>query len=183
MQFYYVIPGCDLSDGLRYLSTDSHIIEMFKCLTPLNPKVDVYVEHETPNPLSMDKPIVIRDFSDRSDDDVSIMLNDDGAGCSGYVDNGIEVGNDVSEEEFNDAQVHADVEELWYGHVEEDVVCQAMNGSDVCEHVNDDDNMFLDSDSDDVPSERLYDVTIHSQSSQIHYPNQPSQPHYPSQPS
>uniref|UniRef100_A0A2N9EX01 Uncharacterized protein n=1 Tax=Fagus sylvatica TaxID=28930 RepID=A0A2N9EX01_FAGSY len=182
MQFYYVIPGCDLSDGLRYLSTDSHIIEMSKCLTPLNPKVDVYVEHETPNPLSMDKPIVIRDFSDRSDDDdVGIRLNDDGAGCSGYADNGIEVGNDVSEEEFNDAHVH--VEELWYAHVEEDVVCQAMNGSDVCEHVNDDDNMFLDSDSDDVPFERLYDVTIHSQSSQIHYPNQPSQPHYPSQPS
>uniref|UniRef100_A0A2N9IXY2 SWIM-type domain-containing protein n=1 Tax=Fagus sylvatica TaxID=28930 RepID=A0A2N9IXY2_FAGSY len=166
MQFYYVIPGCDLSDGLRYLSTDSHIIEMSKCLTPLNPKVDVYVEHETPNPLSMDKPIVIRDFSDRSDDDdVGIRLNDDGAGCSGYVDNGIEVGNDVSEEEFNDAHVHANVEELWYAHVEEDVVCQAMNGSDVCEHVNDDDNMFLDSDSDDP--------------SQPHYPSQPSQQHYP----
>ncbi|GMY35276.1 hypothetical protein FCV25MIE_30518 [Fagus crenata] len=163
IKFYYVIPGCDLSDGLRYLSTDSHIIEMSKCLTPLNPKVDVYVKHETPNPLSMDKPIVIRDFSDRSDDDdVGIRLNDDGAGCSGYVDNGIEVGNDVSEEEFNDAHVHANVEELWYAHVEEDVVCQAMNGSDVCEHVNDDDNMFLDSDSDDVPSERLYDVTIHN---------------------
>uniref|UniRef100_A0A2N9FZE3 SWIM-type domain-containing protein n=1 Tax=Fagus sylvatica TaxID=28930 RepID=A0A2N9FZE3_FAGSY len=144
MQFYYVIPGCDLSDGLRYLSTDSHIIEMSKCLTPLNPKVDVYVEHETPNPLSMDKPIVIRDFSDRSDDDdVGIRLNDDGAGCSGYVD----------------------------------------NGSDVCEHVNDDNNMFLDSDSDDVPFERLYDVPIHNQPSQPHYPSQPSQPHYPSQPS
>ena len=122
MQFYYVIPCCDLSDGLRYLSTDSYIMEMSKSLTPLNPKVDVYVEHEPPNPLSMDKPIVIRDFSDRSDDDVSIMLNDDGAGCSGYVDNGIEVGNDVSEKEFNDAHVHADVEELWYVHVEEDVV-------------------------------------------------------------
>ena len=135
MQFYYVIPRCDLSDGLRYLSTDSHIIEMSKCLTPLNPKVDVYVEHETPNPLSMDKPIVIRDFSDRSDDDdVGIRLNDDGAGCSGYLD----------------------------------------IGSDVCEHVNDDDNMFLDSDSDDVPFERLYDVIIHSQPSQPHYPSQPS---------
>uniref|UniRef100_A0A2N9H486 PB1-like domain-containing protein n=1 Tax=Fagus sylvatica TaxID=28930 RepID=A0A2N9H486_FAGSY len=187
MQFYYVIPGCDLSDGLRYLSTDSHIIEMSKCLTPLNPKVDVYVEHETPNPLSMDKPIVIRDFSDRSDDDdVGIRLNDDGAGCSGYADNGIEVGNDVSEEEFNDAHVHANVKELWYAHVEEDVVCQAMNGSDVCEHVNDDDNMFLDSDSDDVPFERLYDVTIHSQSDthspHTHYPSQPSQPHYPNSP-
>jgi hypothetical protein len=174
MQFYYVIPGCDLSDGLRYLSTDSHIIEMSKCLTPLNLKVDVYVEHETPNPPSMDKPIVIRDFNDRSDDDdVGIRLNDDGAGCSGYADNGIEVGNDVSEEEFNDAHVHADVEEFWYAHVEEDVVCQAMNGSDVCEHVNDDDNMFLDLDFDDVPFERLYDVTIHSQSSQPHYPNSP----------
>uniref|UniRef100_A0A2N9J0V4 Uncharacterized protein n=1 Tax=Fagus sylvatica TaxID=28930 RepID=A0A2N9J0V4_FAGSY len=171
MQFYYVIPGCDLSDGLRYLSTDSHIIEMSKCLTPLNLKVDVYVEHETPN---SDKPIVIRDFNDRSDDDdVGIRLNDDGAGCSGYADNGIEVGNDVSEEEFNDAHVHADVEEFWYAHVEEDVVCQAMNGSDVCEHVNDDDNMFLDLDFDDVPFERLYDVTIHSQSSQPHYPNSP----------
>jgi hypothetical protein len=132
MQFYYLIIGCDLSDGLRYLSTDSHIIEMSKCLTPLNPKVYVYVEHETPNPLSMDKPIVIRDFSDRSDDDdVGIKLNDDGTGCSRYSDNGIEVGNDVSEEELNDNHVHVDVEELWYAHV----VCQALNGSDLCEHL------------------------------------------------
>ncbi|GMY14360.1 hypothetical protein FCV25MIE_09599 [Fagus crenata] len=184
MQFYYVIPGRDLSDGLRYLSNNSHIIEMSKCFTPLNPKVNVYVEHETPNPQSMDKPIVIRDFSDRSDDDdVGIRLNDDGAGSSGYADNGIEVGNDVSEEEFNDAHVHVDVEELWYAHVEEDVVCQALNESDACEHMNDHDNMFPDSDSDDVPFERLYDVTIHSQSSQTHYPSHPSQTHYPSQPS
>ena len=132
MQFYYVITGCDLSDGLRYLSTDSHIIEMSKCLTPLNPKVDVYVEHETLNPLSMDKPIVIKDFSDRSDDDdVGIKLNDDSASCSRYSDNGIEVGNDVSEEELNDNHVHVDVEELWYAHV----VCQALNGSDLCEHL------------------------------------------------
>ncbi|GMY19759.1 hypothetical protein FCV25MIE_14998 [Fagus crenata] len=180
MQFYYVIPWCDLSDKLRYLSTDSHIIEMSKCLTPLNPKVDVYVEHKTPNPLSMDKPIVIRDFSDRSDDDdVGIRLNNDGAGCNGYANNGIEVGNDVSEEEFNDAHVHANVEELWYAHVEEDVVCQSLNRS---EHVNDDDNMFLNSDSDDVLFERLNDVTIHSQSSETHYPSQPSQPHYPNSP-
>jgi hypothetical protein len=176
MQFYYVILGCVLSDGLRYLSTVSHIIEMSKCLTPLNPKVDVYVEHETPNSLSMDKPIVIRDFSDRSDDDddVGIRLNDDGVGCSGYADNEIEVGNDVSEEEFNDAYVHADVEELWYAHVEKDAVCQALNGGDVCEHMNEDDNMFLDSVSNDVPFERLYDVTIHNQSSQTHYLSQPS---------
>ena len=175
MQFYYVIPGCDLSNGLRYLSIDSHIIEISKCLTPLNPKVDVYVEHETPNPLSMEKPIVIRDFSDRSDDDdVGIKLNDDGTSCSRYSDNGIEVGNDVSEEELNDNHVHVDVEELWYAHVEEDVVCQALNEGDVCEHVNDDNNMFPDSDSDDVPFERLYDVIIHSQPSQPHYPSQPS---------
>ena len=60
MQFYYVIPGCDLSNGLRYLSIDSYIIEISKCLTPLNPKEDVYIEHETLKPLSMDKPIVIR---------------------------------------------------------------------------------------------------------------------------
>ncbi|GMY35076.1 gtp-binding protein sar1 [Fagus crenata] len=184
MQFYYVIPGGDLSDGLRYLSTDSHILETSKCLTPLNPKVHVYVEHETPNPLSMDKPTVITDFSDKSDDDdVGIRLNDDGVGSSGYEDNEIEVGNDVSEEEFNDAHVHADVEELWYAHVEEDVVCQALNEGDVCEHVNNDDNMFPDLDSDDVPFERLYDVTIHSQSLQTHYPSHPSQTHFPSQPS
>uniref|UniRef100_A0A2N9HPW4 Zinc finger PMZ-type domain-containing protein n=1 Tax=Fagus sylvatica TaxID=28930 RepID=A0A2N9HPW4_FAGSY len=43
-----------------------------------------------------------------------------------------------------------------------DVVCQALNGSDVFEHVNDDNNMFLDSDSGDVPFERLYDVIIHN---------------------
>jgi hypothetical protein len=30
MQFYYVIPGCDLSDGLRYLSTDSHISKIIQ---------------------------------------------------------------------------------------------------------------------------------------------------------
>ncbi len=53
-------------------------------------------------------------------------------------------------------------------------MCQALNGSDVFEHVNDDNNMFLDSDSGDVPFERLYDVIIHSQSSQTHYPSQPS---------
>ena len=52
----------------------------------------------------------------------------------------------------------------------------------MCEHVNDDDKMFLNSDSDDVLFERLYDVTIHSQSSQTHYLSQPSQPHYPNSP-
>lgn len=78
MQFYYVIPDHDFHNELRYLSNDNHIILLFKCPVPLNPKVDVYVEHKALIPLSMEKQLLIRDVSfeprvsdgDNDDDDV-----------------------------------------------------------------------------------------------------------------
>ena len=182
MQFYYVIPDHDFHNELRYLSNDNHIILLFKCPVPLNPEVDVYVEHKALIPLSMEKQLLIRDVSfeprvsdgDNDDDDVGewfdIELNEDDTGCSGY-DNEIdldvvtdEVSNDViSEEELNDVHVHDDDEDTWYEHVEEDVMGQDLNGSDGCEHVNDDDDMFLDLNFDDMVGERFYNVSLHRQ--------------------
>ena len=48
VQFYYLLPGLDLDNGLRYLSTNGDTHELFKCLDPIDPKIDIYVEHATP---------------------------------------------------------------------------------------------------------------------------------------
>ena len=48
VQFYYLVPGLDLDNGLRYLSTDGDTHELFKCLDPIDPKIGIYVEHATP---------------------------------------------------------------------------------------------------------------------------------------
>ena len=47
VQFYFVVLGLDLHNGLRYLSNDIDTQELFKCLDPIDPKIDIYVEHAT----------------------------------------------------------------------------------------------------------------------------------------
>ena len=47
VQFYYLVPGLDLDNGLRYMSTNGDTHELFKCLDPIDPKIDSYVEHAT----------------------------------------------------------------------------------------------------------------------------------------
>ena len=48
VQFYYLVPGLDLDNDLRYLSTDANTHELFKCLDSIDPKINIYVEHATP---------------------------------------------------------------------------------------------------------------------------------------
>ena len=48
VQFYYLVPGLDLDNDLRYLSTNANTHELFKCLDSIDPKIDIYVEHATP---------------------------------------------------------------------------------------------------------------------------------------
>ena len=42
------MPGLDLHNGLRYLTNDDDTQELFKCLDPIDPKIDIYVEHAAP---------------------------------------------------------------------------------------------------------------------------------------
>ena len=48
VQTYFVVSGFDLHNGPRYLSNDANTQELFKCLDPIDPKIDIYVEHATP---------------------------------------------------------------------------------------------------------------------------------------
>ena len=48
VQFYYLVLGLDLHNGLRYLTNDDDTQELFKCLDPIDPKIGIYVEHATP---------------------------------------------------------------------------------------------------------------------------------------
>ena len=59
VQFYYLVPGLDLDNGLRYLSTDGDTHELFKCLDPIDPKIGIYVEHATP----IQKQLLVKDIS------------------------------------------------------------------------------------------------------------------------
>ena len=59
VQFYYLVPELDLDNDLRYLSTDGDTRELFKCLDPINPKIDIYVEHATP----VQKQLLVKDVS------------------------------------------------------------------------------------------------------------------------
>ncbi|KAK4605282.1 hypothetical protein RGQ29_013376 [Quercus rubra] len=59
VQFYYLVPELDLDSDLRYLSTDGDTRELFKCLDPINPKIDIYVEHATP----VQKQLLVKDVS------------------------------------------------------------------------------------------------------------------------
>ena len=53
------MPRLDLDNGLRYLSTNGDTNELFKCLDPIDPKIDIYVEHSTP----VQKQLLVRDVN------------------------------------------------------------------------------------------------------------------------
>ncbi|XP_065633221.1 uncharacterized protein LOC136069068 [Quercus suber] len=59
VQFYFLVLGLDLHNGLRYLSIDANTQELFKCLDPINPKIDIYVKHAA----SVQKQLLVRDVS------------------------------------------------------------------------------------------------------------------------
>ena len=48
VQLYFLELGLDLHNGLRYLTNDDDTQELFKCLDPIDPKIDIYVEHAAP---------------------------------------------------------------------------------------------------------------------------------------
>ena len=126
--------GCDLHNGPRYLSNDADTEELFRCLDPIDPKIDIYVEHETP----VQKQLFIRDFSvvnvanlvgcgigvedvnvdvdDDDDNDVDVDVED---GDDALVDdefevsgNLVDVGNDSKGHDTNGAM--GDVTYEWY---------------------------------------------------------------------
>ena len=59
VKFYFLVPRLDLYNGLRYLSIDADTQELCKCLDPINPKIDIYVEHVA----SVQKQLLVRDVS------------------------------------------------------------------------------------------------------------------------
>ncbi|KAK9987881.1 hypothetical protein SO802_028120 [Lithocarpus litseifolius] len=59
VQFYFLVPGSDLNNGLRYLSTDANTQELFKCLDPIDHKIDIYAEHVT----LIQQQLLVRDIS------------------------------------------------------------------------------------------------------------------------
>ena len=71
VQFYFLVPWLDLHTDLRYLSINVDTQELFKCLDPIDLKIDIYVKHATP----IQKQMLVRDVSVVEDVDV-----DDGDG-------------------------------------------------------------------------------------------------------
>ena len=59
VKFYFLVPRLDLYNGLRYLSIDADTQELCKFLDPINPKIDIYVEHVA----SVQKQLLVRDVS------------------------------------------------------------------------------------------------------------------------
>nr|POF16124.1 hypothetical protein CFP56_15615 [Quercus suber] len=98
VQFYYLVPGLDLDNGLRYLSTDGDTHELFKCLDPIDPKIDIYVEHAIP----VQKQLLVKD--------VSVVDAANLVGCG--VDVEVDEGNGVRGKDGNGAV--GDVDYEWY---------------------------------------------------------------------
>nr|POE75864.1 hypothetical protein CFP56_05131 [Quercus suber] len=96
VQFYFLVLGLDLHNGLRYLSIDANTQELFKCLDPINPKIDIYVKHAA----SVQKQLLVRDVSVV---DVANLEND----------NLVDEGNAARGNDVNGAV--GDVDYEWHG--------------------------------------------------------------------
>ena len=84
----------DLHTDLRYLSTNVDTRELFKCLDPIDPKIDIYVEDATP----IQKQMLVKDVSVVEDVDVN--------GVDGDGDD-----NEVDVEDWNEALANDKFEE------------------------------------------------------------------------
>ena len=71
--------GLDLHNDLGYLSNDGDTQELFKCLDPIDPKIDIYVEDATP----IQKQMLVKDVIVVEDVDVNGV---DGDGDDNEVD-------------------------------------------------------------------------------------------------
>ncbi|KAL0014690.1 hypothetical protein SO802_001759 [Lithocarpus litseifolius] len=161
IQFYYLVPGLDLDNGLRYLSIDADTHELFKCLIPIDPKIDIYVEHATP----VQKQLLVRDVSVV---DVANLIGC-GVGVEGVGvvdidgdcdDNEIDVENgDVDEVDVEDGdEALADDEFEEGGNVVNEG--NDARGKDENGAMGDVDYEWYDSDYDDSANEQLYEITV-----------------------
>ena len=170
--------GLDLDNGLRYLSTDGDTNELFKCLDPIDPKIDIYVEHAT----LVQKQLLVRD--------VSVVDAANLVGCGVGVkgvgvddidgdcdDNEVDVENgDVDEVDVEDGDEALADDEFEEGGnvVDEGNGVRAKDGNGA---VGDVDYEWYDSDYDDPANEQLYKITVDDYTIQptITHNNQPSQ--------
>ena len=156
VQFYYLMPGLDLDNGLRYLSTDGDTHELFKCLDPIDPKIDIYVEHATP----VQKQLLVRDVSIVDATNlVGYDVGVEGVGVDGIDgdcdDNEIDVEN--GDVEDGDGALADDEFEEGGNIVDEGNGVRGKDGNGV---VGDVDYEWYDSDYDDLANEQLYEITV-----------------------
>ena len=129
----------DLYTNLRYLSTDVDTQELFKCLDPIDPKIDIYVEDATP----IQKQMLVKDVNVVEDVDVN--------GVDGDGDD-----NEVDVEDWDEALANDKFEEGG-NLVDEGNDARGNNGNGVMEDV---DYEWYDSDYDDPANEKLYEIIV-----------------------
>ena len=172
------MPGLDLDNGLRYLSTDGDTHELFKCLDPIDPKIGIYVEHATP----IQKQLLVKDISivDAANL-VGCGVGMEGVGVDGIDgdcdDNEIDVENgDVDEVHVEDGDgALADDEFEESGNIVDEG--NGVRGKDGNSVVGDVDYEWYDSNYDDPANEHLYEIIVDDHTIQpiIIHNNQPSQ--------
>ena len=151
VQFYFLVPGLDLHNGLRYLSTDVDTQELFKCLNPIDPKIDILVDHA----VLVQNQLLVKDVSvidvtnlvgcgvgveDADVDDV------DGDGDDNEVD--VEDGDEaLADDEFEDG-----------GNLVDDG--NDARGNDGNGAVGDVDSEWYDFDYDNPANEKLYEISM-----------------------
>ena len=129
----------DLHTDLRYLSTNADTQELFKCLDPIDPKIDIYVEDATP----IQKQMLVKDVSVVEDVDVN--------GVDGDGDD-----NEVAVEDWDEALANDKFEEGG-NLVDEGNDARGNDGNGVMEDV---DYEWYDSDYDDPANEKLYEIIV-----------------------
>ena len=129
----------NLHTDLRYLYTDVGTQELFKCLDPIDPKIDIYVEDATP----IQKQMLVKDVNVVEDVDVN--------GVDGDGDD-----NEVDVEDWDEALANDKFEEGG-NLVDEGNDARGNNGNGVMEDV---DYEWYDSDYDDPANEKLHEIIV-----------------------
>ncbi|XP_075675326.1 uncharacterized protein LOC142644634 [Castanea sativa] len=141
-QFYFLVLGLDLNNGLTYLSIDANTQELFKCLDPIDHKIDIYVEHATP----VQQKLLVKDVSVV---DVANLVS-----CGVGVE---EVDVDDADGDDNEVDVEGGDEALADDEFKESGnLVDEGNGV-----VGDVDYEWYDSDYDEPTNEKLYEITLY----------------------
>ncbi|KAK7827176.1 hypothetical protein CFP56_031343 [Quercus suber] len=151
VQFYFLVLGLDLNNGPRYLSTDANTQELFKCLDPIDHKIDIYVEHAT----HVQQQLLVKD--------VSVIDGANLVGCGVSVED-VDVDDVDGDGDDNEVDVEGRDEALTDDEFEKggNLVDEGNDakGNDENGVVGDVDYEWYNSDYDEPTNEKLYEITL-----------------------